>query len=134
MCSGASLERACNQVQCSRLLHASGENRGLAVHASVPLLAGDRSLGILNVAAPAWSSFSPEALTLLTNVGQQIGVALERARLYDLLQEQRVQEQAALLELSNQLLGRLDLDELIDFLVDRVREMLQADACAVLLP
>lgn len=134
MSSNASLDRAYNEVQCTRLQHASGERRGLVMHASVPLSAGGQSLGILNVAAPDWSSFNAEALTLLTNVGQQIGIALERARLFDMLKDQRVKEQAALLALSNQLLSRLDLDDLMGFLVDRVRQILQADACALLLP
>lgn len=108
-------------MRCSRLGDASGDRRGLAVHASVPLRSGDRVLGILNVAGPDWASFSPRALALLTNVGNQMGIALERARLFNLLKEQRIHEQAALLDLSNQLLSRLDLDEVMGYLVEEVR-------------
>ncbi len=128
------LTEAYNEVRCSRLGSARGDRRGLAVHASAPLRSGDRVLGILNVAGPDWASFSPRALALLTNAGNQMGIALERARLYDLLKEQRVQEQAALLDLSNQLLSRLDLDEVVNCLVEEARRLLQADACALLLP
>lgn len=128
------LTDAYNEIRCSRLSHVSRDSRGLAVHATAPLRAGDDILGLLNVAAPEWSSFSPKALSLLTNVGNQMGVALERARLYDLLREQRGHEQNALLDLSQQLLGRLDLDELISYLVREVKEILYADACALLLP
>jgi serine phosphatase RsbU (regulator of sigma subunit) len=128
------LTAAYNEVRCSRLASASGDRRGLAVHASVPLCSGDRVLGILNVVGPDWESFSPRALALLTNVGNQMGIALERARLFDLLKEQRLDEQALLLELSNQLLSRLDLDEVMDYLVEEARRLLQADACALLLP
>jgi sigma-B regulation protein RsbU (phosphoserine phosphatase) len=103
------------------------------MHASAPLRSGDRTLGILNVAAPDWSSFNPQSLALLTNVGNQIGVALERAQLFDLLRERRIREQAALLKLSNQLLSRLDLNDLIGYLVEEVQHILQADACALLL-
>jgi serine phosphatase RsbU (regulator of sigma subunit) len=123
-----------NEVRCSRLASASGDRRGLAVHASAPLRSGDRILGILNVAGPDWASFSPQALALLTNVGNQMGIALERARLFDQLKDQRIQEQAALLDLSNQLLSRLDLDDVMECLVQEVRRLLQADACALLLP
>ncbi|HNS51056.1 MAG TPA: SpoIIE family protein phosphatase [Anaerolineae bacterium] len=126
-------DEAYNVIECSRLGHARGDRRGLAVHASAALRAGERILGILNVAAPDWSAFSPQALALLTNVGSQIGTALERARLFDLLKEQRVYEQALLLDFSNQLLGRLDLDDLIGYLVEQVRRALQADASALLL-
>ena len=128
------LSASYNEVRCSRLAGARGGQRGLAVHASVPLRSGDRILGILNVAGPDWSSFSPRTLALLTNVGNQMGVALERARLFDLLKARRVDEQAALLDLSNQLLGRLDLDDLMEYLVEEVRRLLRADACALLLP
>ena len=87
-----------------------------------------------NVAAPDWSAFSPAALTILTNVGNQIGTALERARLFDLLQEQRIHEQMALLDFSQQLLARRDLDDLIGYLVDQVCQMLRVDACTLVLP
>jgi sigma-B regulation protein RsbU (phosphoserine phosphatase) len=137
-CQGLLSERkmrgAYNEVRCSRLTEVAGEVDGLAVHASVPLRTGYRTLGILNVAAPEWTSFSPRALALLTNAGNQMGVAVERAQLFDLLREQRVTEQQALLEFTNQLLSNRRLGDLLNFLVDEVRRMLQIDACAVLLP
>ena len=134
MCNEAAMTRAYNEVRCGRLESVAGDRRGLVVHASTPLCSGDRVLGILNVAAPDWSDFSQEALTLLTSVGNQLGVALERARLFDLLQERRVHEHAALLNFSTGLLGQLAIDDLLRYLVEEVRTMLQADACALLLP
>ncbi len=134
LCQAGRLQDAYNEVRCSRMGRPGADRRGLAVHASAPLRSGGRTLGILNVAGPKWASFSPRALALLSNVGSQIGIALERAQLYDMLQEQRVREQAALLEVSNQLLGRGDLDELIGYLADEVRQLVQVDACALLLP
>ncbi len=124
---------AYNEVRCSRLGSVSGLRNGLIVHATTPLRAGDRVLGILNVAAPSWAAFTPRSLTLLSNVGSQMGIALERARLFDALQDQRIHEQATLLDLSQQLLSRRDLDDLLAFLVNEVRSLLAADACAVLL-
>ncbi len=133
LCREGQLTGAYNEVRCSRLGSVAGQRNGLTVHATTPLRAGDRVLGILNVAAPAWSSFTPRSLTLLSTVGSQMGIALERARLFDALQEQRIHEQATLLDLSQQLLSRRDLDDLIAFLVGEVRTLLSADACAVLL-
>jgi serine phosphatase RsbU (regulator of sigma subunit) len=133
-CNEECRTQAHNILQCGRLAGVQGDRRGLALHASAPLRSGDKILGILNVAGPDWSSFSAQALTLLTNVGNQIGVALERARLYDLLQDQRVQEQVGMVEFTNQLLGRPDLDDLLNYLVKEAREILHADACALLLP
>jgi len=134
LCDQGRLTGPYNEVRCSRLASTRGDRRGLAVHASVPLRSGERTVGILNVAAPDWSSFSPRALALLANAGNQMGVALERARLFDLLKARRVHEQAALLDLSNQLLGRPDLDDLMGYLVEEVRRLLRADASALLLP
>lgn len=134
LCANGKLGMAYNEVRCSRLRQAPGDRAGLAVHASAPLRSGENILGILNVAASDWSYFSPEALVLLANVGSQMGAALERARLFDLLQERRIHEQAALLDFSNQLLSRPNLDDLLAYLVEEVCHLLQADACAIVLP
>ena len=134
LCTAGKLDAAYNQVRCSRLAAATGERRHLQVHASTPLRSGDLALGILNVAGPSWDAFSPEALALLTNAGNQMGAALGRAQLYDLLREQRLNEQSALLELSNQALSRLDRDDLLAYLVRETARLLKADACALLLP
>ncbi|MCA9875223.1 MAG: SpoIIE family protein phosphatase [Anaerolineales bacterium] len=134
LCNKGGLDTAYNEVRCSRLGGVSGDRHDLVVHASVPLRARDEVLGILNVAAPSWDVFGERTLALLTNVGQQMGVALERARLYDMMQEQRIHEQATLLRLSSQLLSRLDLDVLLSFLLREVMKLQDLDACAVLLP
>lgn len=133
MCREGRMTGAYNEVHCSRLGSVTGDRHDLRVHASTPLRSGDTVLGILNVAAPDWSYFTPRNLTLLTHVGNQMGTALERARLYDALQDQRIHEQAALLDLSQQLLSRRDLDDLMAYIVEEVRTQLNADACAVLL-
>ncbi len=133
LCLEGQLNQAYNEVQCSRLAEAVGDSDDLVVHASVPLRVGQRVLGILNVAAPSWSAFTPEALALLTNVGHQMGIMLDRARLVDLLREQRLDEQAALLDLSRQLLSLSDLRDVLNYVVHEVRDLLDVDACAVLL-
>ena len=134
MCNDGKLEEAYNEIHCSRLSESIGDRKGLAVHASVPLQSGERVLGILNIAGPDWGSFTQQKLELLTNIGNQMGNSLERAYLFELLREQRIDEQSALLELSNQLLGRLVMDDIIAYLINVVPKLLQADACALMLP
>ncbi len=134
LCAKGKLEAAYNEVACSRLRNAPGNRNNLNMHASAPLRSGDAILGILNVAGPDWEAFSEEALVLLANVGSQIGIALERARLFELLKEQRIYEQSVLLDLSNQLLSRPKLNELMSYLVEAVPSLLGVDACAILLP
>ncbi len=133
-CNKGKLLKAYNEVECSRLEVVQGDRQGLAVHASAPLDTGREVVGILNVAAPTWEAFSPEALALLSNVGSLMAAALERAQLFDMLRDRRMDEQAALLTFSRKLLGQLDLREIMTFLIDEVRTLLGVDACALFLP
>jgi serine phosphatase RsbU (regulator of sigma subunit) len=128
------LVEAINEVSCSRLASAEGDRGGLAIHASVPLRSGERKLGILNVAAEDWASFDDRALALLTNVGIQMGIALERAQLYDMVREKYINEQVALLNFSTQLLTYQDPEALMEYFVQEVSRLLEVDACSLILP
>jgi len=133
-CKLGKLDEAYNEIHCSRLAESIGDRHGLSVHASTPLQSSTRVLGILNVAATEWASFNERTLEILTTVGAQIGIALERARLHDMLREQRVQEQSALLIFSQKLLRGSSLESLEVFIVDEARRLLNVDASALLLP
>jgi two-component system NarL family sensor kinase len=71
-----------NVVSCSRLWRAVRDTEGLQYHASIPLYAGDKKLGVLNVAGEDWREMGEEELRLLYTIGYQIGIAVERARLH----------------------------------------------------
>ncbi|HLA97812.1 MAG TPA: SpoIIE family protein phosphatase [Anaerolineales bacterium] len=133
LCNTDRLQSAYNEVRCSRLASSKGERRGLEIHASAPLRAGEQILGILNVAASDWEAFNPQSLALLTQVGTYIGDALQRTHSYDLLRERRLNEHRALLNFSNQLLRRHHLEELIRYLMEEMPSLLDAEACALLL-
>jgi two-component system NarL family sensor kinase len=81
------LEGAANidVLRCSRLKHAELEGDptswGLRFHASVPIYAGETPLGVLNVASEGWRELKTEELQLLHIIGDQIGLAMQRARL-----------------------------------------------------
>lgn len=86
------LQRAVNVVECTRLqdsARADGDNRGLFFHASTPLIASDRLLGLINVATDEWQFFTSDDLQFLSMVGSQIAVTLEWAYLYDMARVQR---------------------------------------------
>ena len=74
-----------NVVWCSRLAKVDGADAGegapLRCHASVPLAAGDRKLGMLNVASADRRVLSDDELNLLTTVGALVSLVVERARL-----------------------------------------------------
>lgn len=76
-----SLRSGAQVVECSRLRSAVGDRQNLAYHASVPLLKGDRLLGILNVATPEWDVFTPQDIEILSAIGHQIATTIERTQL-----------------------------------------------------
>jgi two-component system, NarL family, sensor kinase len=55
---------------------------GLRSHASIPLYAHGKRLGVLNVVSGDWRELSSENLRLLYTVGDLVGIAIERARLF----------------------------------------------------
>ena len=79
--------------ECARLHRELAGKEGLVYHASVPLKAKDKVLGIMNVAGDASHQghpFTDDELDLLTAIGHQIGVAIENARLYEELHDKEV--------------------------------------------
>ncbi len=71
-----------NVLTCSRLDGLVDGTDGLRYHASIPLYAQDKKLGVMNVASPDWRSLSPEDLQLLYTIGDLLSIAVERARLF----------------------------------------------------
>ena len=75
---------------CQRLSPETIQAEGLACHACIPLVAKGQVLGVLNLAARSEGEkycFTADRLQLLTAIGQQVGVAIENARLYEELQQ-----------------------------------------------
>lgn len=62
---------------------------GLRAFISVPLRAKDSVLGVMNVASQMPRRFTKEDLYLIGSVGDQLGVAIEQARLYERLRKAR---------------------------------------------
>ncbi|HZD11773.1 MAG TPA: GAF domain-containing sensor histidine kinase [Candidatus Binatia bacterium] len=71
-----------NVITCSRLYGLVDGTDGLRHHASVPLYAHGKKVGVMNVASQNWRELAPEDLRLLYTVGDLLGMAVERIRLY----------------------------------------------------
>jgi len=71
-----------NVITCSRLRELVDGTDGLRYHASIPLYAHGKELGVLNVASVDWRELNPDDLRLLATIGDLLGIAIERARLY----------------------------------------------------
>src|SRR5450755_84256 len=72
-------------LRCSRLKNAERDSDpsalGLRFHASIPIYAGDTPIGVFNVASEDWRELQEEELQLLHIISDQIGLAVQRARL-----------------------------------------------------
>ncbi|MDQ0207628.1 GAF domain-containing sensor histidine kinase [Alkalicoccobacillus murimartini] len=81
------LSNAVNMLECQRLERAVeqdwGDTNHITHHATIPILAGDKPLGILNVASPGKLHFQDDELHLLETIGYQIGTAINRVQLYE---------------------------------------------------
>ncbi|HZS78492.1 MAG TPA: GAF domain-containing sensor histidine kinase [Ktedonobacteraceae bacterium] len=94
-----------NVLRCSRLKNAERDkdptSLGLRFHASVPIHAGETPIGVLNVASEDWRELEEEKLQLLHIIGDQIGLAIQRARLS--AQHTRAAQRLATIEERNRL-------------------------------
>jgi len=81
---GGDLEGAANidVITCTRLKNLIKGTDGLRYHASIPLYAHGKELGVLNLASQDWRELSAADLRLLYTVGDLLSIAIERARLF----------------------------------------------------
>ncbi|MDR6226247.1 GAF domain-containing sensor histidine kinase [Desmospora profundinema] len=121
------LEQAVNIMECKRLEDAVkyewGDTRGITHHATVPLMAAEERIGLLNVAAPGKERFSEEELSLLQSVAYQIGTAVQKNRLIQ-AQQRRAELFARLDEASRKIWSVRDPDDLPRQLTKGIAESL----------
>lgn len=97
-------------LRCSRLYEVSRENpEQLTHHASIPLYAAGRRMGIMNVARSDWRTLAEDELSLLTTIGSQLGMAVERLRLLEETAERATRDERERLarELHDSVIQRL---------------------------
>ncbi len=64
---------------------------GLKTLASTPIIAGGKLIGALNLGTRRSYAFPPEELELLASVGQQLGIVMQNALLYEKVQQELVE-------------------------------------------
>jgi two-component system, NtrC family, sensor histidine kinase HydH len=98
--------------------------------ACAPLISRNRVLGTLTVVGlPANNA---EALELLTSIGNQIGAAVERAKLYHDAQ-QRSEDFAVLNEITRAVTSSLELDRVLTMSLHSIRQILHVQAGSLIL-
>lgn len=100
--------------------------------ALAPMRARGRVLGVLGVMSYEPRDFSPDDLTFVSAIADQIGVALENARLFEDTRR-RVKELTALQAISTQVAATIDLWEVLDAIASAALELTDAAAAEVYL-
>jgi len=72
------------------------KTEGLKAFLSVPLRAKDKILGVMNVASTTARDFTKDDMYLLASIGDQLGLAIEQAKLYKKLSDSRKRYQTLL--------------------------------------
>jgi diguanylate cyclase (GGDEF)-like protein len=81
------LRHAINLVHCDRIKNIQDTGNGITKHISVPLHVGARHVGVLNFSHVESTPINDEQLRLLTAIGNEVSVAIERTRLFDTVQQ-----------------------------------------------
>jgi signal transduction histidine kinase len=82
-----------NVSEDPRIISNLARESGLQFMASVPLKSKGGLLGVMNLASTSRHSFKPQEVALLIAIGQQVGVAIENAKLYEQLQSMAALEE-----------------------------------------
>jgi signal transduction histidine kinase len=106
--------------------------KGIKSMLGVPLLAGAEVIGVLHVGSLTPRKFTEEEAELLSLAAERAAVGVEHARLFEAerLARRRMEDIQAVTDAA---LAHLELHELLSVLLPRIREILGADTCAVLL-
>ncbi|MDR5708904.1 MAG: diguanylate cyclase [Armatimonadota bacterium] len=124
-----------NLLECERLARlpeGSEGGDGLRLHVSVPLRTGDRVLGILNLAKAGPELLDQAGLDLLRMIGEQLGVAVDRAQLFAGIKRMQEREEERISRLAQTLVDANTLEEVARAVFEVLRERLEADRLALL--
>ncbi|HVF24771.1 MAG TPA: GAF domain-containing protein [Anaerolineales bacterium] len=105
----------------------------------VPIMIGDKVLGVVDVQSVRLNAFDENNLRLLQTLSANLGVALENARLFNETQrllketEQRATELSAISTVSQALVAETELDNMIQLIGSQMREIFKADIVYVAL-
>jgi signal transduction histidine kinase len=98
----------------------------------VPLIAAGEVVGVLHIGSLTPRLFRPDEVELLQLAGDRAAIGIEHARLFaaERFARTRIESVQAITDAA---LAHLEVEELLAVLLPRIREILGADTCAVLL-
>jgi len=99
---------------------------------SVPIINRDRVVGVINIQHKKPHEYSDSAISLIKTIANQIGSAIENARLYDEMKKKAFQVEA-LSALSEKIASNLYLKEILQLIVTMTAELMQSKICSIML-
>ncbi len=115
-----------NDASANSLLRAHLIQLGLQAVLTVPMPARDRVIGILSVGRAEPHEWEPREINLLQTIANQVGVALDNARLHAQTQ-QRVRELDGLAQISTAVVANFDPQAIAEIAVEWTQKLFSVD-------
>jgi signal transduction histidine kinase len=106
--------------------------KGIKSLCGVPMITHDQVVGVLHVGSLTPRTFTQEDVGLLQLAADRAAIAVDHARLFEAERAARTRLER-LQAVTDIALAHLELGDLLKVLLPRIREILDADTCAVLL-
>jgi signal transduction histidine kinase len=121
-----------DDVDHGHVLNPILREKGIKSMLGVPLVVEGEVQGVLHIGSLTYRHFEDNEVELLQLVGDRAALAIEHARLYEAEHAARVRIENVQ-AVTDAALAHLEVNELLNVLLPRIREILRADTCAVLL-
>ena len=98
----------------------------------VPLLSGERAVGMIGIFSKQPNAFNEGHLQLLQTIAGQAAVAVENARLFETARRE-AEELKLLYEIGTTISSSLDLKQVLELMIDSIRKVVPYDAAGFFL-
>ncbi|HEX7621492.1 MAG TPA: GAF domain-containing protein [Anaerolineales bacterium] len=96
-------------------------------YVGVPLLVGDRVVGVISMQCSQPNAYHPDQIRLLETIATQTAGVIENARLFEEVRL-RAEEMTALFDIGITLTSGLDMDQVLKTLLEKCRQVLPVEA------
>jgi two-component system NtrC family sensor kinase len=91
----------------------------------IPLLVGDKVVGVMSVQSYRPHAYNEDDLELLMTIGSQAAIAIENARLFEET-KRKYEEMAALHKTALDITAQLEMPQLLDAIIERASKLMMA--------
>ena len=99
---------------------------------SVPIMAKKELVGVINVQHKRSRRYQSDELTLLSTIANQVGGAIENARLYDAM-TQKAKQLETLSQVSETVTSTRLIDDVLQLIVTMTAQMMNSKICSIML-